>query len=149
MQCLYCHASQGDTAELVAMYKGENDAGGKQTDELVRLYVMGDFYQVPQLKEMVMKTLFQHIQKDETRMPSISITSYAYEKLPEDSPLCRLLVDHHCWVAAEWSGYTTKDFPAIFLLQLAARYARLVNGRPKINVDTYELQLADYLEKKA
>ena len=70
--------------------------------ESVRLYVLAEKYDVVELRNVICKALY-HGRKSQGLGPSKDAIELAYDNLPQESPLRRMLVDWYAWhVAAKW-----------------------------------------------
>ena len=103
---------------------------------IIRTYVFADKYDVPALKSQSLNLLFDVINNKDTRMPWSSDVRYAFEHTPNDSPLCRLLVDGHCkWTPSElweeYGGYSDADrgVSLAFLKMALRRFSQLTSYR--------------------
>ncbi|KAF2449205.1 hypothetical protein P171DRAFT_480312 [Karstenula rhodostoma CBS 690.94] len=115
-----------------------------KVDTFVMLYLLGDVYQVPMLRNAVMRALFDHLNYRESIFPYYGTCNLVFEKLPAEDPFCRLLVDHAC---RKKSSFTTAltELNATFLFELANRWVRVVYEEPKIDPLNHKLRIQDYL----
>lgn len=106
--------NENDDPRLFAMWESGNDRGDSKTTNLVYLNVFCDKYDVPALKRQSLDHLFEHLMEPHTNLPSKQNSMYAFENTPDDSPLCRLLVDTYCDLASEqvWEGIGGEDWNA-------------------------------------
>ena len=111
--------------ELLGDWNHETDGGGLRTGNLIHLYVLGDRYDIAELKLLALSTLFLHMESIDTGLPSCSQIRYAFENLPTSSVLLRYLVDSYCHYAGAclWQNRTAHDFPSAFLDRVLTRYA--------------------------
>ncbi|CBX92280.1 hypothetical protein IAQ61_000461 [Plenodomus lingam] len=78
-----------DDAALVDLWTCDDEKGSrKKTRNLIRLYIFCDKYDVPQLRHTVMDELYSVMTFRAGRLPDPSITSEAFEKLPDESGMC-------------------------------------------------------------
>ncbi|KAF2499024.1 hypothetical protein BU16DRAFT_557357 [Lophium mytilinum] len=91
--------------------------------DLTHLYVFGDRYDVPELRNQIMREL--EFCKPDGNDINAAVIIYAYDNLPDDSHLCRWLVR---WYAHYWdpNGTTSAqpdlledDLPPAFVLSVA------------------------------
>lgn len=121
----------------------DKEAGGiKQTESLIRLYVLSDKYNVPKLKNDAITALFSHIEHDTaTVLPLLQDVRFAFDNLPDGNPLCRYLVDAYCyWATANvWSDFASLPWPTKFIARVLAQYTEFArSGR-----DTFNMNVCD------
>ncbi len=116
--------------ELLEEWTDDDESGGKKTDNLIKLYVFADKYDVPRLKLDTLLELFMHITTDDVGLPSSSQCRYAFENLPEGSPLLHFLLDAHCFYASDkyWHLQEAEDFPPAFINGILIRYTAYASG---------------------
>ncbi|KAI8934366.1 hypothetical protein NX059_009101 [Plenodomus lindquistii] len=92
-----------DDEELFDLWTSDDDQGITKTGNLIDLYVLCDNYDVPVARVRVIDELFCHLKdlRSDTVLPTDAMVSYAFENLPEDSRMCNLLVDMHCYYASQ------------------------------------------------
>ncbi|KAL1591647.1 hypothetical protein SLS60_011645 [Paraconiothyrium brasiliense] len=145
-----------DDAQVVQLFSIQGDkpvepskAEAKEhlckSKRLVHLYVFGNTYQAAQFKTATLRSLFKHLHKVGGIFPRRSTIAYAFTKLPNNDPLCRLLVDFYCLNEDTFSGQGT-DHNANFLYEVTKRWYRLAYGDPDMDIYEYQLSLSDYLD---
>jgi hypothetical protein len=125
------------------------------TDNLIRLYVFGDRFIIPQLQRDTLAHLFRHMDHKDTTMPSISMVTYAFDWLHPNNPLCRFLVDVnlHWYTPEDGTPYdlgNDPNWPIAYLLSFAHQATKVVGDirfRGK-HIFDFDLDLCDYHEHK-
>jgi hypothetical protein len=114
--------------EYLANWEKDDLVSG--TDVFVRLYIFGDKYEVPKLKEHIIKKWFSYSYGG--KLPSPSNLSLVFENLFQRDPFCRLLVDVQCLYGrpTEYDDHHLDEdqkhqWPSQFLLAVLKRYAEL------------------------
>lgn len=122
--------NEDDDTELVELWTCHNNSGKTKTNNLIRLYIFCHRYDVPQLKVRAIDELFDHMENEdlEAKLPCSSITTEAYDTLPEGSAMCQFLVDINCYYADEdrW-GMDGEHDPPAFLVKVLKRYSDYVS----------------------
>jgi hypothetical protein len=119
---------KGDDEALQKLWDCEQEGGVKKSSSLIRMYVLGDKYDVPALRSDAMTTLFHHIIDDiETHVPGWDTVGYAYDHLNDDSPLYRFLVNVHCYLAQpdSWKPKDLPLIPQVFLVKTLQTYSTI------------------------
>jgi hypothetical protein len=149
-----------DDPEFIA--KWENKGPKKvdlKVDNLVKLYVLGDRYNVPRLRKATINEIFDHyLTLGDGSSTNRSTVQYAYKWLRPKSPLCRLLVDIECHLSAnipcnledDKSLKESAGWPHVYLLQTLSRSMDMVsqvrNGEK--GWEDFNLKICDYHEHK-
>ena len=105
--------------------------GETMTDNLIRLYVLADKYQVLELKIKIMTMLFNHVfDGDCDVFPDDLIVQFAYKNLPPNSPLCQFLVDVYCYwsTCSTWSDFADCEWPPAFMTGVLCQYTDFALG---------------------
>jgi hypothetical protein len=136
---------KGDDEAILEAWDCGQEGGAKKSASLIHMYILGDKYDVPALRIAAMDTLFHHVVDDmETHLPDWNAVGYAYDHINNDSPLCRFLVDVHCYLAQP-DGWKAKDLPSIpqvFLIKALQTYSTIALGTGM----RYEPKPCDYHE---
>lgn len=145
----------GENHDLLKAWRQVGDHGMRKTDQLVRLYKFSDQYQVPKLGNACIDGLFDHIYVKRRPLPSAEIVHFAFNKLPEKSPLRRLIVDLWCRRIRPLNyggknGFEKQDWPKTFLMEVTQRFSELVNNPLSgcLQIMFHEMNLCDYHEHK-
>ncbi|KAF1960296.1 hypothetical protein CC80DRAFT_385944, partial [Byssothecium circinans] len=144
-------AAKGDNQELVDLYTNVNDKGCLETRHLVLLFIFGDRYIIPGLKQDSIDALYHYVcDKENIYLPQFRLVRFAFENLPSTSPMCSVLVDLYCYFQRPdaYDDVGENELPPSALLALLARYTSLAHkgetsGKGEIE---YELNLCDYHE---
>jgi len=114
----------GDDVELVNVFR-EGEPSNLNT--CASLHIFGDKYGIKQLaRDTIDDAVSITIGDDEECLPSPFAIEMAFEHLRESSPMCRLIVDAHCFYGAPDTYDTLANYKCIpFLHGLWARFANL------------------------
>jgi hypothetical protein len=83
--------------------------------ELLDLYIFADQYDVPQLRRDTMNAWID-VQTKDPNLVSDALVSIAYERLSNQSPMVRFILNSYCNLCAgKWPNLNLGDFPAQFL----------------------------------
>lgn len=142
-----------DDEQLVKQYENSKEEGEvgcqhkSKSEVLIRLYLLGDQYQVPLLRNHVLICLFKHsCSKAAYLFPNYHVCNLSFDKLAAKDPLRRFLVDCACRYKKRM--YRHKDtgvenqLEPNMLVEIANRYIYVIHN---MNVYDYELSLDDYL----
>ncbi|KAF2809741.1 uncharacterized protein BDZ99DRAFT_35684 [Mytilinidion resinicola] len=137
----------------------------KKLDLVTRLYALGDQYEIPNLRRDAIDHIFYYYDRLEV-VPDYRSVILAYDNLPEDSPLCQLLIDRYCRNGYRASvhdygedkelnkdGKLRSDLPYAFLLGMMIKglgtIAHLVEGNERKTGDVCDYhEHADDEERK-
>lgn len=150
--------NKDDDPELFVAWGSDNDNGDLRMENLVYLSVFCDMYDVPLLKRLSLDQLFEHLKDPNINLPSTSYVVYAFDNIPDDSPLCRLLIDMYFEFASEeaWNRVVKLDFDRLckkhsqlalqtFFRKMLQRYARY---KYEDLTEESVLDICDYHEHK-
>jgi hypothetical protein len=148
--------SKGDDEELAQIW-GTLGGDHKIMENLIKMYVLGDRFIVPQLQRDTLAHLFRHIDYEDTTTPSISVVTYAFDRLHPNNPLCRFLVDvslRYDWNSPEdgtpYDLGNDPNWPIAYLLSFAHQATKVIGDirfRGK-HIFDFDLDLCDYHEHK-
>lgn len=133
--------------ELLRHWTRDDDKGQLKTENLIKLYVICEKYDMPDLKRMCMDELLDHIAVKDVVLPGSYHVNMAFEELPHDSRLCLFLVNAHCHYAEDcvWDDLEAAAYSWSFLTQVMQRYRLFALG----DLDwTQKLKICDYHEHK-
>ncbi|KAF1849576.1 uncharacterized protein K460DRAFT_399694 [Cucurbitaria berberidis CBS 394.84] len=126
-----------DADELYKLWKGVSNNKEAQTNNLIRLHVFGDTYDVPKLKVSTMTTLCKYALRpcNDVALPKAHMVRFAFENLPEGSPLCTFLVDTYCDEATKctWTGFAQENWPSAFISRVLCQYTEYAFGKRSKN----------------
>ncbi|KAF2625324.1 hypothetical protein BU25DRAFT_473880 [Macroventuria anomochaeta] len=116
--------------ELLSIWAGEDDRGGLETGNLIRVYIFSEKYDIAALKTCALDDLYNHMTNPCVGLASSSQIGYAIDNLPSNSPMCRYLVDEHCHFATAgvWEDLAALNYPSIFLERVLCRYTEYAHG---------------------
>lgn len=140
-------SNEDDAPDLYNAWADEDDNGDSETDNLIRLYVLGEKCEVPALQLCALNSLFTHMVDTSYALVNDAQIAYAFDNLSNDSPVCKLLADLYCEYADSslWKGITTCEYPQEFLEMVLCRYTKYtVGGRMR----GHGLLLCDYHDHK-
>jgi len=145
--------ADNDTADLLDMWEGEGEGEDDDSEEdtktknLIHLYIFCDKYDVRGLRIAAINELCLYMEDRDLwpNLPNHSLITLAFEKLAEDSPLCRYLVDVHCHYAGSDNKIANEPsrYPQPFVTNVLRRYAEYLHGDHMIDDD---LDLCNYHE---
>ena len=95
---------------------------------LVKMCILADRLLVPLLTEKAVEAIEDHLYSDTTVIvPSCEVIAAAYDNLPHNHTLLRILVNSFCdgWVDAkkDWSPEQFNELPAKFLFDITGTFA--------------------------
>jgi hypothetical protein len=98
------------------------DAG---TDQCIHLYVFGDKYDIAKLRlDTIDEVVRIALQNENYTSPSIHAIRVAFRDLPQDSPMCRLIIDFHYRYSDPDLYHKIADYDYVpFLQAVWRRYA--------------------------
>ncbi|KAH6639405.1 hypothetical protein C7974DRAFT_410379 [Boeremia exigua] len=119
------------------------DADIVKTGNLIKLYVLGELYGIEALRLLALEDLLWFMDLDTTGLPNSDQVSYAYENLPSESALLRLLVDLYGQYVSEntWKDGDADDLPSPFIVAVLRRLSLYARHELENNA---ELELCDY-----
>jgi hypothetical protein len=117
----------------------DEDLGATKITNVLELYAFCDMYKVPSLKRQVLDEFFHHI--TDLDLPSSANVAFAFNNLPDDDPMCRLLVDAYCYWVNEWTNDRAGVLPTVCILMMMNQYAKFAHGEKD---RTCEPELCDY-----
>lgn len=82
--------------ELLGQWALEDESGAREADNLIRLHVFADKYDITKLKTETLDELFTQSTENFPLLPYSTSVRYAHENLPAGSALLKYLVDLHC-----------------------------------------------------
>lgn len=150
----------GDDPDFVAKWQGEEESEYDiVVDHLVKLYVLGDRYNIPRLRKAAIGELFDHFYLGDGISAGRCAVQYAFEWLRPKSPLCRLLVDLACDMAIKVE-YDPEDadnkqasnaWPHEYLLQTTYRSMEILGDvrYHEKKLKDFDLKLCDYHEHES
>ena len=108
----------------------DEDRGSHQIAQMMSLYLFCDKYDVPELKEVLIDGLFTVMEDYESGLPSTRSIKDAFDKLPDNDPLCQLLADVHSQFASAdvWLADEAAEYPWPFVARVLARYTEFAHG---------------------
>jgi hypothetical protein len=125
------------------------------TYNIVKMYVFGDQYMIPQLRRETLGQLFRHMDYRHTILLSSDMVTYAFDRLHPNDPLCRYLVDvnlRYDWCTSQsgtpYELNSDHNWPTAYLLSFAHRATKVIrdiNFGGKYMSD-FNLDLCDYHE---
>jgi hypothetical protein len=143
--------SKGDDEDLVKTW-GTADDQETLTLSLVKMYVLGDRYIIPQLQRATIDCLFNHMRRPTTTTPNQMLIAYVFTNLSANNPLCRYMVDvnlHYDRYDEGKSPYEVEDiggWPEAYLLGLARRASHIIANVRWEHKDMFDFspKLCDY-----
>jgi hypothetical protein len=127
---------------LVELWKGS------EMTRLVQLNIFADHYDVPCLHRDTVDKMFNHVRNKSKAVPGRKEFDLAFTWLPDDSPMCRLIVDLRCYYDSSdsYDALDEETLPPAALLCLLRRYAHIAHGniRPRRSMNNYKLDVCDY-----
>jgi hypothetical protein len=135
------NSDKHDDPELVKQFNCKSGVGVPSKSHVVRLYVFGDKYDVAELRKAAIDCLFKEHMLEDSKLPSLNVIDHAFANLPEESPMCRLLVDmyfHYENLEIDRDRCTN----AAFMRAIWKRYVRYHCTREKRR--GFDLKLCDY-----
>jgi len=150
----------GDDPDFVAKWQGEEEPEYHiVVDHLVKLYVLGDRYNIPRLRKAVIGEIFDHSYLGDGDSAGRCTVRYAFEWLRPKSPLCRLLVDLACDMAIkveydpedEDNKQASDAWPHEYLLHTTYRFMEILGKVRYFGKDweDFDLKLCDYHEHES
>jgi hypothetical protein len=131
-----------DSKGLIEFWHDDDEDGGDtKSTNLLKLYIFSDMYKVPVLKRQVLDEFFHHI--TDLDLPSTDNVASAFNNLPDDDPMCRLLVDALCYWGNAWTNDGVGVLPVMFITMMMNQYAKFAHGEKD---RTCEPELCDYHE---
>lgn len=129
--------------ELLEQWSRKDDEGKTKTGNLIWLYVLAEKFNIPKLKTETLDELFNDLCVLNVDLPSTNQIKYAFDNLPEDLALLRLLVSNQCIFSDEdfWSNTNIDDYPSAFLAKVVAYYAGYAMGTREWDE---EMQLCEF-----
>jgi hypothetical protein len=114
--------SEADSPHLFALYYN----GGKpsfQFNQLLKLYVFSDKYNVPMLRRQCLDDLFYYL-TDEDELPDLNNVGYAIKNLNNKDPLRQMFIDMYCYYgdAECWKLNHIKGLPRSFLAEVLMHF---------------------------
>jgi hypothetical protein len=149
-------STKGDNSELVeAWTSGAHAELGFHKKYMIDLYIPGDRYEVPKLRNDAMSHTFHGFCRPRTGLPSENDIKYAFDQLLLTTPLCQYFVHlraNHDYPKLhnghEWDIHASDEWPHAYLLGYA-RYTSimvfLLRGGDTCE-EILSLRLSDYHE---
>ncbi|OJD31034.1 btb poz domain containing protein [Diplodia corticola] len=109
---------------------------------LASLYIFADNYDVPQLKNDTMDVIISCVQEGYL-LPGPEVINEVYDNLPEDSPLCRLLVNEYARTGQVLAG-SSDDWPAGFVFKAFNATMRAIEGFSPLGRPTHDCTYHDH-----
>ena len=82
-----------DDPELVKQFmNSKSGANTPSRSQVVRLFVFGDKYDVPELRKAAIDHMFKTIVQPDGQLPPFHVIDHVFAHLPEESSMCRLFV---------------------------------------------------------
>lgn len=116
-----------DCEDLINQWEEDDDEGGAaRLSNMIHLYTFCDKYQIPTLKQVLFRHLFDHIEKSNLDLPQPGVVKETFENLLDNDPLCRLLINGFVrWARPDvWQTSEISAYPPTFLAKVLFQYAK-------------------------
>lgn len=118
---------------------------------MIWLHVLAEKFNIPKLKTETLDELFNDLSVLNVDLPSTNQIKYAFDNLPEDSALLRLLVSNQRIFSDEdfWPNTNIYDYPSAFLAKTMAYYAGGVMGSREWDAEMRLCEFHDHEDDKS